>query len=177
MMAPDNGGGVSDDARFYIDGRWQARADAAAIVVVNPFSEAVAGHVAAGSSMDVDLAVAAARRAFDSFSRSTVGERMALLGRILVLLEERAEQFAQAIMTEMGAPIGFARASHVPFAIAHVRTQMEVLQQYEFLSVSGGLAISREPIGVCALITPWNWPLYRSPPRSRRRSPPAARSS
>jgi len=160
MMAPDNGGD-DNDARFYIDGRWQARADAAAITVVNPFSEAVAGHVAAGSSMDVDLAVAAARRAFDSFSRSTVGERMALLGRILALLEERAEQFAQAIMTEMGAPIGFARASHVPFAIAHVRTQMEVLQQYEFLSVSGGLAISREPIGVCALITPWNWPLYQ----------------
>ncbi|HEY8973872.1 MAG TPA: aldehyde dehydrogenase family protein, partial [Burkholderiaceae bacterium] len=101
------------------------------------------------------------RRAFGSFSRSTVDERMALLGRILALLEERAEQFAQAITTEMGTPIGFARTAHVPFGIAHVRAQIEVLRRYEFLSLEGAFAISKEPIGVCALITPWNWPLYQ----------------
>lgn len=150
-----------DDTRFYIDGCWQDRAHAARIAVVNPFSEEVAGHVAAGSPMDVDLAVAAARRAFERFSQSTVRDRIALLGRILALLEERAELFAQAIVAEMGAPIAFARTAHVPFAIAHVRTQMEVLQRYEFLSVQEGFAISKEPIGVCALITPWNWPLYQ----------------
>ena len=150
-----------DDTRFYIDGAWQDRAHAARIAVVNPFSEEVAGHVAAGSPMDVDLAVAAARRAFERFSQSTVSDRIALLGRILALLEERAELFAQAIVAEMGAPIAFARTAHVPFAIAHVRTQMEVLQRYEFLSVQEGFAISKEPIGVCALITPWNWPLYQ----------------
>ena len=150
-----------DDTRFYIDGCWQDRAHAARIAVVNPFSEEVAGHVAAGSPMDVDLAVAAARRAFERFSQSTVSDRIALLGRILALLEERAELFAQAIVAEMGAPIAFARTAHVPFAIAHVRTQMEVLQRYEFLSVQEGFAISKEPIGVCALITPWNWPLYQ----------------
>ncbi|QGW85072.1 aldehyde dehydrogenase family protein [Variovorax paradoxus] len=150
-----------DDTRFYIDGAWQDRAHAVRVAVVNPFSEEIAGHVAAGSSMDVDLAVAAARRAFERFSRSTVDERIALLGRILALLEERAELFAQAIVAEMGAPIAFARAAHVPFAIAHIRTQMEVLQRYEFLSIQDGFAISKEPIGVCALITPWNWPLYQ----------------
>ena len=159
MMASDNRSG--DDARFYIDGRWQARTHAERIAVVNPFSEEIVGHVAAGSSADVDLAVAAARRAFETFSLSTIDERLALLARVLALLEERAELFAQAIVTEMGAPIGFARSAHVPFAIAHVRTQMEVLRRYEFLSVEDGFAISKEPIGVCALITPWNWPLYQ----------------
>jgi aldehyde dehydrogenase (NAD+) len=105
--------------------------------------------------------VAAARRAFETFSRSTVEQRLALLGRIQALLEERSELFAQAIVTEMGAAIGFARASHVPYAIAHVRVQMEVLQRYTFLSSEGGTAMAKEPIGVCALITPWNWPLYQ----------------
>ncbi|MBJ2155540.1 aldehyde dehydrogenase family protein [Variovorax sp. IB41] len=150
-----------DDTRLYIDGGWQDRAGAASIAVVDPFSEEVIGHVAAGSSADVDLAVAAARRAFETFSRSTVQDRLALLGRILALLEERAEWFAQAIVAEMGAPIAFARSAHVPFGIAHVRTQMEVLAHYSFLSRKDGIAISKEPIGVCALITPWNWPLYQ----------------
>lgn len=150
-----------DDARFYIDGCWQDRTHAADIAVVDPFTEEIIGHVAAGSSTDVDLAVAAARRAFEAFSRSSVEERLALLGRILALLEERAELFAQAIVAEMGAPIVFARTAHVPFGIAHVRAQMEVLQRYKFLSLDGSVAISKEPIGVCALITPWNWPLYQ----------------
>ena len=150
-----------DDARFYIDGSWQDRAHAARIAVVNPFTEEIVGHIAAGSPADVDLAVAAARRAFETFSQSTAGERLAQLGRILALLEERAELFAQAIAAEMGAPIAFARAAHVPFAVAHVRAQIEVLQGYKFLSVENGMAISKEPIGVCALITPWNWPLYQ----------------
>jgi len=129
--------------------------------VVDPFSERIVGHVAAGSPADVDVAVAAARRAFDGFSRSSVEERLALLGRILTLLKERAEFFAHALVTEMGTAIGFARASQVPFAIEHVRVQMEVLQRYAFLSRDGGMTTAKEPIGVCALITPWNWPLYQ----------------
>ena len=152
---------MQDDSRFYIDGEWHDRSDAPRIAVVDPSSEQIVGHVAAGSSADVDLAVAAARRAFEAFSRSSVPERVALLGRIAALLEERAEMFAQAIVTEMGAAIGFARATQVPFAIAHVRVQMEVLERYAFLSDDGNTATAKEPIGVCALITPWNWPLYQ----------------
>ena len=150
-----------DDPRLYIDGRWQDRKSAPQIPVVDPYSEGIVGHVAAGSPADVDLAVAAARRAFASFSRSSVKERLALLGRILALLEERTELFVQAIVTEMGAASEFVKAAHVPFALAHVRAQMEVLQRYQFLSHEGGTAIAKEPIGVCALITPWNWPLYQ----------------
>ena len=152
---------MQDDFRVYIDGEWRDRSDAPRIAVVDPSSEQIVGHVAAGSSADVDLAVAAARRAFATFSRSTVPERVALLGRIAALLEERAQMFAQAIVTEMGAAIGFARATQVPFAIAHVRVQMEVLERYAFLSDDGNTATAKEPIGVCALITPWNWPLYQ----------------
>ncbi|QEI09163.1 aldehyde dehydrogenase family protein [Pigmentiphaga aceris] len=158
-MATDNRSW--DDMRLYIDGRWHDRSEAPKIAVVNPGSETVLGHVAAGSQADVELAVAAARRAFDQFSQSTVAARIALLERIQALIEARAEQFAQAIVNEMGTPIEFARNAHVPAGIAHVRAQIEVLQTYEFLSRKEGMAISKEPIGVCALITPWNWPLYQ----------------
>lgn len=158
MAAPQP---THNDLRFYIDGQWLDRSSAPPMAVVDPFSEHITGHIAAGSSADVDLAVAAARRAFETFSRSTVQERLALLGRIAALLEERAELFVQAIVTEMGAAISFARASHVPYAVAHVRVQMEVLARYAFLASEGGTALAKEPIGVCALITPWNWPLYQ----------------
>jgi len=147
--------------QFYIDGQWRNGSSAARIAVVDPASEAVIGEIAAGGPEDVDLAVAAARRAFDTFSRTSVEERVALLARILQLIEQRAEQFATALVTEMGAAIGFARASQVPFAAEHVRVQIEVLQRYSFLSLEGATATAKEPIGVCALITPWNWPLYQ----------------
>ncbi len=149
------------DTAFYIDGQWQDRPEAPRLAVVNPVTAQVMGEVAAGSAADVDLAVAAARRAFETFSLSSVDERIALLTRILALMEERAEAFAQAISTEMGAAIAFSRASQVPFGIAHVRAQIEVLRDYAFLYRQGGTAIAKEPIGVCALITPWNWPLYQ----------------
>ncbi|HBK47410.1 MAG TPA: aldehyde dehydrogenase family protein, partial [Xanthomonadaceae bacterium] len=152
---------ANNDFRFYIDGQWHDRADAPRIAVVDPATEDVLGHVAAGSVQDVDLAVAAARHAFEAFSHSSVEERLALLGRILALLEERAELFAQAITAEMGAPRGFARVTQVPYAIEHVRVQMEVLRRYAFVSGEGGIATAKEPIGACALITPWNWPLYQ----------------
>lgn len=151
----------NNNARFYIDGQWQDRSNAPQIAVYDPFSEDVTGYVSAGSAADVDMAVAAARRAFSSFSASSVEERVALLGRIAALLEERAELFAQAMVTEMGVAISFARASQVPFAIAHVRVQMEVLQKYAFFKRDGDVATVKEPIGVCGLITPWNWPLYQ----------------
>lgn len=146
---------------FYIDGRWRRSAGASAIPVVNPATEAVIGHVAGGNAADVDEAVAAARRAFPAFSATPRAARIELLRRILALLEERAEAFAQAISMEMGCAITFARASHVPFGIAHVRTQIEVLEHYPFLIERAGFAVVKEAIGVCALIAPWNWPLYQ----------------
>jgi aldehyde dehydrogenase (NAD+) len=152
---------MTDDTRFYIDGAWADRAGATRIAVTNPYTEDVIGHVAAGSVADVDLAVAAARRAFDGFARTSVEERLALLTRIRDLLEERSEAFAQSIVAEMGAAIGFARAGQCYFGIEHVRVAIAVLQDFAFESEVDGIHVRKEPIGVCALITPWNWPLYQ----------------
>jgi aldehyde dehydrogenase (NAD+) len=152
---------VEHSTRFYIDGAWQEPADQERIAVIDPATEQLVGHIAAGGAADVNSAAAAARRAFESFSRSSVEERRALLGRILELFEQRIDEFADALVTEMGAAIGFARASQVPFAAEHIRIQHELLGEYQFLTRDGATAVAREPIGVCALITPWNWPLYQ----------------
>ena len=152
---------LNDDTRFYIDGAWADRPDAPRIAVVNPATEEVIGHIAAGSAADVDLAVAAARRAFESWGRTSKDERLALLERVKALLEERSEQFAQAITAEMGAAISFSRAGQVVFGIEHVRVAIEVLREFEFTEEVNGIHVEREPIGVVAAITPWNWPLYQ----------------
>lgn len=147
--------------QFYIDGAWVQPASADRLPIWSPVTEEAIGEIPAGNVADVDDAVGAARRAFERFSRTTADERIALLERIVALLEARAEAFAQAITQEMGAAISFSRASHVPFAIEHFRVQIEVLQGYDFLAPNGAMAVAKEPIGVCALITPWNWPLYQ----------------
>ncbi|MBB3526943.1 aldehyde dehydrogenase (NAD+) [Rhizobium sp. BK456] len=147
--------------QFYIGGEWQEFADIIHLPVVDPASEEVVGHIAAGDAHHVDHAVAAARKAFPAFSQSSVSERLALLGRMHSLLLERSDSFADTLVKEMGAAITFARASQVPFAAEHIRVQMEVLEKYRFLTVDQHTATAKEAIGVCALITPWNWPLYQ----------------
>jgi aldehyde dehydrogenase (NAD+) len=152
---------VEHAGQFYIDGRWRACTTLASTSVVDPASEQVVGQIAAGGPDDVDFAVAAARRAFPAFSQTLMEDRVALLGRILELIKQRAELFVDALVTEMGAAITFARASQVPFAAEHVRVSMDVLRRYRFLTLNGTTATAKEAIGVCALITPWNWPLYQ----------------
>ena len=152
---------VEHAGQFYIDGRWRACTTLASTPVVDPASEQVVGQVAAGGPDDVDFAVAAACQAFPAFSQTSMEDRVALLGRILELIKQRAELFVDALVTEMGVAITFARASQVPFAAEHVRVSMDVLRRYRFLTVNGTTATAKEAIGVCALITPWNWPLYQ----------------
>lgn len=147
--------------QFYIDGAWVSPASDAVLGFIDPATETQIGTIAAGTAADIDRAVAAARQAFGPFSATTPEERSALLARILALMEARAEELAQAMTLEMGAAITFARAAQVPFGIAHIRAAIEVLEDYEFLVRRGPTAILREPIGVCGLITPWNWPLYQ----------------
>ena len=147
--------------QVYIDGQWTAPLSDAVVPFPTPAPEEVVGPVAVGTSGDVDRAVAAAQKAFTAFSVTAPAERRALLLRILELMETRAEELAQAITAEMGSAISFARASQVPFGIAHIRAAAEVLAEYEFIVRQGSTAIVREPIGVCGLITPWNWPLYQ----------------
>ncbi|MDE2049449.1 MAG: aldehyde dehydrogenase family protein [Gammaproteobacteria bacterium] len=146
---------------FYIDGRWQPCTTSERAPIVNPATEEAVGEIALGSAKDVDAAVAAARRALPLFSQTSPTERAALLERILTLLQQRAEAFVDALVTEMGVAISYARSAQVPFAVEHVRVAADVLRNYRFLGRRGTTAIVREPIGVCGLITPWNWPLYQ----------------
>jgi aldehyde dehydrogenase (NAD+) len=147
--------------RLFIDGEWVAPAGSARARVVDPSTEEAIAQVALGNARDVTAAVAAARRAFTSWSVRSARSRADLLDRVHRLLLERAECFAQAISLEMGAAIGMARSAHVPFAAEHIRVARDLAESHAFVSHRGDVAIMREPIGVCGLITPWNWPLYQ----------------
>lgn len=147
--------------RFYIDGSWVAASGKARGEVINPASEEVIAHIALGNVEDVDAAVAAARSAFSSWSQTKPQQRADLLARLCAIIEERSELFAHCLTLEMGAAIGYARTAQVPLALAHIKTAREVLLSFPFIEQRGQTAISHEPIGVCALITPWNWPLYQ----------------
>ncbi|WP_062219060.1 aldehyde dehydrogenase family protein [Aureimonas sp. D3] len=147
--------------RFYIDGAWREPEGRERFAVVNPASEAVVAEIAMGNEADVERATLAARRAFRPWSRTSPAERAALLSRVHALVLERAELIAQALRTEMGAAINYARAAQVPLAAEHLRVARDNLASFPFVAPRGTTAILKEAIGVCALITPWNWPLYQ----------------
>jgi aldehyde dehydrogenase (NAD+) len=145
--------------RFYIDGEWAEPAIPHLYDVINPATEEVAGQISLGTSVEVDRAVVAARRAFPSFSTTTRKERLALLRRIVKAYEARSSELAHAMTAEMGSPITFSHEVQTVNALAHFREMISVLKAYKFERFIGGTLIRREPIGVCGLITPWNWPL------------------
>ncbi len=147
--------------RMYVGGEWRVPAGSERATVTDPATERAVAEIALGNRSDVDLAVAAARAAFPAWAATAPEERASYLFAIRELLMERAELLARAISLEMGAAITFARTSQVPLAAEHVRVAAENLASYPFLEMRGSTAISREPIGVCGLITPWNWPLYQ----------------
>lgn len=144
----------------YIGGQW-VPLQGAMLPIVNPATEQVVGEIASGNAADVARAVATARAAFPAFAALPASERAAYLDRIRALVLERAEEFAQAISREMGAAISYARNAQVPLAAEHLRVARDLLADYPFQTMKGTTAIVREPIGVCGLITPWNWPLYQ----------------
>ncbi|MDN7909057.1 aldehyde dehydrogenase family protein [Burkholderia cepacia] len=143
----------------YIDGQWFDPADAKAIDVIDPSTARPYAQLRIGGAADVDRAVGAARRAFDTYSRWPVGERVALLRRVLEIYQRRYEEVARTISQEMGAPITFARAMQAAVGTAHLEQTIRALQSFRFSTQTDSLLVSHEPIGVCALITPWNWPI------------------
>lgn len=146
--------------QFYIDGAWVAPISADSMPVLNPATGERLGTVALGNAADVDRAVAAASAAFESFSRTSKEERLALLRRIKALSEERLEDMAQAMRKEMGAPITMAREMQADAAIGHLQGFIDALEALaEREKLETGDILVREPIGVCGLITPWNWPI------------------
>ena len=151
---------MTEHLEFYIDGRWVPPAgQAKTLDVINPATEQVVARISAGTTADVDRAVAAARRAFDTYGRSSREERIALLERIAAVYEKRLGEIAETISEEMGAPMTLARAAQAPAGLAHLKQTLAVLKEYPFVETKGTTRILREPVGVCGLITPWNWPM------------------
>ncbi|CAN7317886.1 aldehyde dehydrogenase family protein [Variovorax paradoxus] len=147
--------------RMFVGGEWVLPETQTRASVVDPSTEEPVAEIALGSAGDAAAAVAAARRAFAAWSASPAQSRALLLDRIHALVLERAELFAQAISLEMGAAIDFARRTQVPSAAEHIRVARDNARSYAFVTHRGDMAIVREAIGVCGLITPWNWPLYQ----------------
>lgn len=150
---------MSNADRFYIDGRWVEPASPSWFDVIDPATETVVERLALGDATDVDRAVAAARKALPGYARTSVAERIALLQRIVSIYERRQEEFAQAMRVEMGAPITFSRKFQVPRGWLHLNQLIDVLQRFQFEETQGTTLIRHEPVGVCGLITPWNWPI------------------
>jgi len=153
---------MNDYLQFYINGEWvdPVKSDAAnTLDVINPATEEPCAKISMGSGADVDRAVAAARAAFDSFSQSTREDRIALLERILEVYKTRYNEIAEAISTEMGAPITLAQKAQAATGIGHFKTALRVLKDYPFEEVRGTTILRKEPVGVCGFITPWNWPI------------------
>lgn len=148
-----------DDRQFYIDGKWVDPVEPKTFQVINPATESVAGVISMGGPKDVDHAVAAARRAFDAYSRTTPAERLALMERILAAYKAHYDEIAEAISTEMGAPITLAKGSQTRIGVGHITAMIDVLKTFKFEEVHGSTRLVQEPVGVCALITPWNWPM------------------
>ncbi|MCB1677182.1 MAG: aldehyde dehydrogenase family protein [Halioglobus sp.] len=150
---------MRDYRKFYIDGQWVAPAQPAELQVINPATDEPAGVISLGSAADVDAAVAAARRAFQGWSASSREERIAVLEKIIAIYQNRMDDMARAITEEMGAPLdAVARPLQAALPLWHFSTALDVLKNFAFEESLGTTTVVREPIGVCALITPWNWP-------------------
>ena len=152
-----------ENRNFYINGKWVAPVKAHDLTVIDPSTEEPCAIISLGGQADTDAAVAAARAAFATFSQTTPAERLALVRRILAVYERRAEEMSQAMSLEMGAPIDMARASQTGAGSWHIRGFINAFEKVHFAEPLGPHApdnlIVKEPIGVIAMITPWNWPM------------------
>jgi aldehyde dehydrogenase (NAD+) len=145
--------------KFYIDGQWVDPVEPRSLDVDNPTTEQVSGKIALGADADVDKAVKAARKAFATWSQTSREERLDVLQAIVVEYQKRAADLAEAVTEEMGAPRSLAAGPQVSMGLGHLATAIDVLKNFEFEEQHGTTLVVKEPIGVCGLITPWNWPI------------------
>ena len=146
-------------SQFYIDGKWVDPLKPETLDVINPATEESVGKLSLGSELDVDKAVEAAKNAFKAFSKTSVAERLELLTAIRNIYKQRYDEIANAIMIEMGAPINLASGAQASVGLSHLKTAIRVLESQKFEYTHNNMIIRKEPIGVCGLITPWNWPI------------------
>jgi aldehyde dehydrogenase (NAD+) len=148
---------------FYIDGQWRAPAQARTMDVINPADEQPFARISIGSAEDVNAAVDAARRAFATWSRTSLDERLALVDKLRLIYEARLNEMAESISKEMGAPVSLAKDAQAAAGLGHIKTFVRVAKNYGFEHPLDERnvheRIIHEPIGVCGLITPWNWPM------------------
>ena len=145
--------------QFYINGEWVNPVETTSLDVINPANESVCAHISIGSGADVDNAVAAARTAFVSFGQASREDRIALLEAIIAAYQNNWNDLAAAVTEEMGAPSQLSATAQVGSGFGHFKTALNVLKDYQFEETMGNSQVVKEPIGVCGLITPWNWPL------------------
>src|SRR6187431_893646 len=148
-----------DFRKFFINGAWVSPAGRRELDVINPATEQPVGKILLGTAEDVDAAVKAARAAFETFSQTSREERLALLERIINAYKARMKDVAVAISDEMGAPMKLALQAQAASGLCHFMSTLNVLKDFEFEEQIGTTQIRREPVGVCGLITPWNWPI------------------
>ncbi|MET0444704.1 MAG: aldehyde dehydrogenase family protein, partial [Pseudorhodoplanes sp.] len=145
--------------QFYIDGAWVDPAVKKSTPVVNPATEEAMYEIALGSKADVDKAVAAAKRAFETFSQTSREERVALLEKIIAVYKTRMKDIGASVSDEMGAPLPMAERLQAGAGLGHLTATLDVLKSYNFDEKHNQAVITKEPIGVVGMITPWNWPL------------------
>ncbi|MGA9393037.1 MAG: aldehyde dehydrogenase family protein [Candidatus Sulfotelmatobacter sp.] len=145
--------------QFYIDGKWVDPTVVQDCTIINPATEEPIGTISLGSAADVDRGVAAARRAFEGYSGKTVSDRAVLLREIIEVYRAKMDEMAETISQEMGAPISLSRKAQAPAGLAHLLEVVKVLEEFQFEEIKGSTLMRKEPIGVCGLITPWNWPM------------------
>jgi aldehyde dehydrogenase (NAD+) len=150
---------MRDCLQFYIDGKWTNPNQPHDFTVSNPANEETIATISLGSAKDVGDAVAAAKRAFAPYSGTTLDERLVFLQRIVEVYQSRIDEMAEAISQEMGAPLWLAKAAQAPAGLAHFLEILKVLGYFKFEELKGATLMCKEPIGVCGLITPWNWPM------------------
>ena len=150
---------MKECTQFYINGEWVDPVDPKYLDVINPATEETIGKISMGNSKDVDKAVASAKEAFESFSQTSKEDRLALMGKILEVYQSRYDEIAETISSEMGAPLWLSKAAQAATGAGHFGTFMEVLKNYNFDEDKGTTRLRKEPVGVCGLITPWNWPI------------------
>jgi aldehyde dehydrogenase (NAD+) len=150
---------MKDCRQFYIDGKWVSPAQARDFLVINPANEETVATISLGSVLDADKAVAAAKRAFESYSQTTIEQRLAFLRQIIQVYQAKGDEMADTISLEMGAPLSLSRKAQAPAGLAHLLEIVKVLESFKFEEIKGSTLMRKEAIGVCALITPWNWPM------------------
>jgi aldehyde dehydrogenase (NAD+) len=148
-----------DKLQFYIDGKWVDPVTPKTHEVIDPSNEEPFARISLGSKADVDKAVAAAKRAFPAWSRTTKEQRLALMQKIVETYQKRYPEFVETISREMGAPLSLSKNAQAAMGIAHFSQAMNVLKDFNFEKVTGSTAIIYEPVGVVGMITPWNWPI------------------